>query len=257
MRDARAGYGSAKTNPEEGEVATWSTSASVFMLQLWLESQRCLKPFQGPSKASRSVSSLVGLIAHQTQPRSTEAGRKIRVVSSAHALPQVMAASSKELKNRIDSVANTQKITDAMKLVAAAKVRRAQDAVVNGRPFAENLVKVMRMLKAVSHAPHSADRANIISPPAGKALRASHTPTCCCIGALRREPAVARGGRGLAAHPDSRGEDGAAGLRDRRPWPLRRLQQPGHPQGEREYSAVFFYVVGVQLGRSMALVHTL
>lgn len=29
-----------------------------------------------------------------------------------------------------------------MKLVAAAKVRRAQEAVVNGRPFAENLVKV-------------------------------------------------------------------------------------------------------------------
>ena len=51
-------------------------------------------------------------------------------------------AGQKELKGRIDSVKNTQKITDAMKLVAAAKVRRAQDAVVNGRPFAENLVKV-------------------------------------------------------------------------------------------------------------------
>ena len=38
---------------------------------------------------------------------------------------------------------NTKKITDAMKLVAAAKVRRAQDAVVAGRPFAENLVKVL------------------------------------------------------------------------------------------------------------------
>ena len=37
---------------------------------------------------------------------------------------------------------NTMKITEAMKLVAAAKVRRAQEAVVNGRPFAENLIKV-------------------------------------------------------------------------------------------------------------------
>lgn len=55
---------------------------------------------------------------------------------------QVMAAGTKELKARIESVKNTQKITDAMKLVAAAKVRRAQDAVINGRPFAENLVKV-------------------------------------------------------------------------------------------------------------------
>jgi F-type H+-transporting ATPase subunit gamma len=40
------------------------------------------------------------------------------------------------------SVKNTKKITEAMKLVAAAKVRRAQEAVVNGRPFSENLVKV-------------------------------------------------------------------------------------------------------------------
>ena len=53
-----------------------------------------------------------------------------------------MAASSKELKGRIESVKNTQKITEAMKLVAAAKVRRAQGAVINGRPVAENLVKV-------------------------------------------------------------------------------------------------------------------
>jgi F-type H+-transporting ATPase subunit gamma len=43
----------------------------------------------------------------------------------------------------MESVKNTKKITDAMKLVAAAKVRRAQEAVLNGRPFAENLVKVL------------------------------------------------------------------------------------------------------------------
>merc|ERR1711985_116035 len=49
----------------------------------------------------------------------------------------------KALRDRMDSVKNTKKITDAMKLVAAAKVRRAQEAVVNGRPFAENLVKVL------------------------------------------------------------------------------------------------------------------
>jgi F-type H+-transporting ATPase subunit gamma len=39
-------------------------------------------------------------------------------------------------------VKNTMKITEAMKLVAAAKVRRAQEAVINGRPFTENLIKV-------------------------------------------------------------------------------------------------------------------
>ena len=53
-------------------------------------------------------------------------------------------AGIKELRDRIGSVNNTKKITDAMKLVAAAKVRRAQEAVVNGRPFSQNLVKVLR-----------------------------------------------------------------------------------------------------------------
>lgn len=55
---------------------------------------------------------------------------------------QILAAGLKEIKSRNQSVKNTKKITDAMKLVAAAKVRRAQDAVVNGRPFSEALVKV-------------------------------------------------------------------------------------------------------------------
>lgn len=53
-----------------------------------------------------------------------------------------MTAGLKEVRDRIASVKNTNKITDAMKLVAAAKVRRAQEAVINGRPFSENLVKV-------------------------------------------------------------------------------------------------------------------
>ncbi|KAI7746796.1 hypothetical protein M8C21_007703 [Ambrosia artemisiifolia] len=51
--------------------------------------------------------------------------------------------SLRDLRTRIDSVKNTQKITEAMKLVAAAKVRRAQEAVVNARPFSETLVEVL------------------------------------------------------------------------------------------------------------------
>jgi len=54
-----------------------------------------------------------------------------------------VVAGLKETRDRIASVKNTKKITEAMKLVAAAKVRRAQEAVVNGRPFSENLVKVL------------------------------------------------------------------------------------------------------------------
>ena len=41
------------------------------------------------------------------------------------------------MRDRIASVNSTKKITSAMKLVAAAKVRRAQDAVINARPFSE------------------------------------------------------------------------------------------------------------------------
>ncbi|MCL7042263.1 hypothetical protein MKW94_004952 [Papaver nudicaule] len=52
----------------------------------------------------------------------------------------------RELRDRIGSVTNTQKITEAMKLVAAAKVRRAQEAVVSGRPFSETLVEVLYSL---------------------------------------------------------------------------------------------------------------
>uniref|UniRef100_A0A0C9SB59 F-ATPase gamma subunit n=1 Tax=Wollemia nobilis TaxID=56998 RepID=A0A0C9SB59_9CONI len=57
-------------------------------------------------------------------------------------MPQVVC-DLRTLRARIDSVKNTKKITDAMKLVAAAKVRRAQEAVVNGRPFSETLVQVL------------------------------------------------------------------------------------------------------------------
>jgi F-type H+-transporting ATPase subunit gamma len=52
-------------------------------------------------------------------------------------------ASLKELRNRIASVKATQKITRAMQMVAAAKLRRAQMAAVAARPFAERMDKVL------------------------------------------------------------------------------------------------------------------
>ncbi len=55
-------------------------------------------------------------------------------------------ASLKALKVRINSVKSTQKITKAMKMVAAAKLRRAQEAAQNGRPYAERLEGVMASL---------------------------------------------------------------------------------------------------------------
>jgi F-type H+-transporting ATPase subunit gamma len=57
-------------------------------------------------------------------------------------------ASLKALKGRIASVKSTQKITKAMKMVAAAKLRRAQQAAEAGRPYAERMASVMASLAA-------------------------------------------------------------------------------------------------------------
>ncbi|ODT67766.1 MAG: F0F1 ATP synthase subunit gamma [Pelagibacterium sp. SCN 63-23] len=57
--------------------------------------------------------------------------------------------SLKDLKNRIDSVKSTQKITKAMQMVAAAKLRRAQDAAEAARPYAERMGKVLASLASV------------------------------------------------------------------------------------------------------------
>merc|ERR1719247_856421 len=54
-----------------------------------------------------------------------------------------MGASVRELRDRVGSVKNTKKITSAMKLVAAAKVRRAQEAVLRSRPFSETLERIL------------------------------------------------------------------------------------------------------------------
>lgn len=54
----------------------------------------------------------------------------------------------KDLKNRIASVKNTRKITKAMQMVAAAKLRRAQEAAEAGRPYAERFNAVLGGLAA-------------------------------------------------------------------------------------------------------------
>lgn len=55
-------------------------------------------------------------------------------------------ATLKEIRTRISSVKNTQKITKAMKMVAAAKLRRAQNAVQGGRPYMEKLTEVIQQI---------------------------------------------------------------------------------------------------------------
>lgn len=59
-----------------------------------------------------------------------------------------MPGNLKEVRNRIKSVMNTQQITKAMKMVSAAKLRRAQDRVTQMRPFAQKLNAILRNLSA-------------------------------------------------------------------------------------------------------------
>ncbi|MGO9117608.1 MAG: ATP synthase F1 subunit gamma [Desulfomonilaceae bacterium] len=57
-------------------------------------------------------------------------------------------ANLRELRKRIASVKNTQKITNAMKMVSAAKLRRAEEAIKSARPFAEKMRDVLMSLAA-------------------------------------------------------------------------------------------------------------
>ena len=57
-------------------------------------------------------------------------------------------ANLKEIRNRISSISNTMQITSAMKMVSAAKLKRAQDAIVQMRPYAEKLQEILSNLSS-------------------------------------------------------------------------------------------------------------
>ena len=57
-------------------------------------------------------------------------------------------ANSKDIKSRINSVQNTKKITKAMKMVASAKVKKAENTVKAGRPFSDELLHLFRKMAA-------------------------------------------------------------------------------------------------------------
>ena len=64
-------------------------------------------------------------------------------------------ASARDIRRRIRSVKNTQQITKAMKMVAAAKLRRAQEAVIAARPYAVKLTEVLgRVANAAGDVSH-------------------------------------------------------------------------------------------------------
>ena len=57
-------------------------------------------------------------------------------------------ANLKEIRNRIASVSSTMQITSAMKMVSAAKLKKAQDAITAMRPYANKLTELLQSLSA-------------------------------------------------------------------------------------------------------------
>jgi F-type H+-transporting ATPase subunit gamma len=88
----------------------------------------------------------------------------------------------KDLKTRINSVKSTQKITSAMKMVAAAKLRRAQDAAESGRPYA------LRMSQVISSLAAKADRQSASELLVGRQNVRAHLLVAALMGLLPVRP---------------------------------------------------------------------
>lgn len=82
----------------------------------------------------QDIPSSVGFVTGVQPQKSRETSRVAR------------SGVDKALKERIVSVQKTGKLTDAMRLVAAAKVRRAQDGVTKSRPFSDELTSMIKGL---------------------------------------------------------------------------------------------------------------
>jgi F-type H+-transporting ATPase subunit gamma len=79
-----------------------------------------------------------------------------------------MSGALKEVRNRIKSVQSTQQITKAMKMVSAAKLRRAQDAIVQMRPYAKKLQQMLSNIITAAEGDVSIDLA--VTRPVEKVL---------------------------------------------------------------------------------------
>ncbi|OGE25529.1 ATP synthase F1 subunit gamma [Candidatus Daviesbacteria bacterium RIFCSPHIGHO2_02_FULL_39_12] len=86
-------------------------------------------------------------------------------------------ANTRELRRRIRSVKNTSQITKAMQMVAATKMRKAQNQAVNGRPYSGNLLELLiRLLPEIQAESHSL--------LGGKEIASSQTPRNDVIGVV-------------------------------------------------------------------------
>ncbi len=76
--------------------------------------------------------------------------------------------SLRDIRNRIGSVKNTRQITKAMKMVAAAKLRRAQDAITKARPYATMLEEALTRIAARAAAEEKPSHPLLVSRPVKK-----------------------------------------------------------------------------------------
>ena len=79
-----------------------------------------------------------------------------------------MAGQLKEVRNRIKSVQSSQQITKAMKMVSAAKLRRAQDAILQMRPYAKKLQEMLSNI--VSNSEGGSGKSLAVERPVEKVL---------------------------------------------------------------------------------------
>jgi F-type H+-transporting ATPase subunit gamma len=109
-----------------------------------------------------------------------------------------MAGGLKEVRERIASVQNTMQITSAMKMVSAAKLRRAQDAITRMRPYAE---KLQGVLANVSATLDSAEGVYSVQRPVRKLLVVAVTSNRGLCGGFNNN--ILKATRAFAAkHPD-------------------------------------------------------
>src|ERR1041385_187443 len=120
-------------------------------------------------------------------------------------------ATVKEMRTRIGSVKSTQKITKAMQMVAAAKLRRAQSAAESARPYARQMASVIANLAA-----------GVTGPSAPKLLAGTGSDKRHLVVVATSDPGLA-GGFNSGLVGGARG--GAAGQRGRLPQPHRGRRQ--------------------------------
>ena len=80
-------------------------------------------------------------------------------------------ATLRDIKRRIKSVQSTKQITKAMEMVAAAKLRKAQQRAVEARPYASGMIQVLGALASASDRHDDvSNRSSARSPPRGPDL---------------------------------------------------------------------------------------